>query len=86
MPDLSVSGPSKLYVSRSGLLGTPGQVVFEHQLEKALQAEGYSVFHPQDHDLETQVATYRAADVILGVEGSAFHLVAYAAKPPAQTG
>jgi len=76
----------KLYVSRSRLTNTPGQILFERELEKALVAEGYSIFHPQEHDLPTQIGMYRGAETILGIESSAFHLIAFAARPGTRIG
>ncbi len=79
-------GSKRLYMSRSALDAAPGQVLFERDIETALAAQGYRIFHPQDHDIAEQIAQIRAADHIVGVEGSAFHLVSYAAHANAQIG
>lgn len=71
-------GGEKLYISRAQLLRTPGQIVHEALLEDAMRSEGYEIFCPEKHSIETQIARIRAAKMIVGVEGSAFHLVAYA--------
>ncbi len=75
---IAPEGPKRLYVSRTKMRHTPGHVLFEDIIEDRARRNGYEIFHPQEHDLETQIARYRAADHILGVEGSAFHLIALA--------
>lgn len=77
---------ARLYISRTGMLATPGHILFEAAIEDIMRAEGYEVYHPQDHDLRDQIARYRGAETILGVEGSAFHMVALANPPAARIG
>ncbi|MGB1234123.1 MAG: glycosyltransferase family 61 protein [Planktomarina sp.] len=77
---------SKIYVSRTKIRNTPGHILFEDVIEAAAMAEGYEVYHPQDHTLPDQIARYRGASQILGVEGSAFHLIAMANPPSARIG
>lgn len=74
----------RVYVSRSRLGAHKGGLLFEDRLEAALAEEGYHIFHPQDHPLEAQIALYRGARRIIGVDGSAMHLVAFAADPRAR--
>ncbi|MBB3986106.1 FkbM family methyltransferase [Sagittula marina] len=73
-------GPEKLYISRSQLGPARGALLGEDRLEIALQAEGYEVFHPQQHSLEVQIARYRAAKKVIAAEGSALHLYAFVGK------
>ncbi len=73
----------RVYVSRSRLGPHKGGLLFEDRLETLLAEEGYHIFHPQDHSLNAQVALYRGARHIIGVDGSAMHLVALAADPSA---
>ncbi|SFR17238.1 FkbM family methyltransferase [Poseidonocella sedimentorum] len=74
-------GPEKLYISRS-LLGTNrGGLLGETMLEAHLEAQGYEIFHPQQHDLTTQVARYKAARQIIAADGSALHVTAFCAGP-----
>lgn len=75
-PDVSASGPERLYISRSRLPGSVGRSLGEHRLEAYLSAEGYTVFHPQDHSLAEQAAHYKAASVIISSDNSALHLAA----------
>ncbi|NPD14231.1 glycosyltransferase family 61 protein [Xinfangfangia sp. D13-10-4-6] len=82
-PGIQPKGAKKLYVSRTKMTGTPGHLLFERLIEDAAREEGYDIFHPQEHGLAEQIASYRAADYILGVEGSAFHMIAFSARPSA---
>ncbi|MFV0293268.1 MAG: glycosyltransferase family 61 protein [Paracoccus sp. (in: a-proteobacteria)] len=72
-------GGAKIYISRSRLPGTHGTLIEEARLEKLLHAEGYEIFHPQEYSFQEQLARYKAAELILGVDGSAFHAVALVA-------
>ena len=78
--DIAPAGAEKIYISRSKLVRTPGQILFEEEIEQALAREGYAIYHPQDHPVAHQIATYRAANKIIGAESSAFHLMAYAVQ------
>jgi hypothetical protein len=79
LPD--APGPRDIYVSRSKLGLQKAGLMFEDQVQAHLAAAGYQVFHPQLHPLATQIATYRGAARIIGVDGSALHVVAMAARP-----
>ena len=79
-------GARKLYISRSALGGSMGGIILEDLLEKNLEANGYRIYHPQKHSLAEQVEAYRAADLILGADGSAFHLVGFVATPEQKIG
>lgn len=84
--DIAASGPDRLYVSRSRIGGNRGTLIDEDLLETRLQDHGYEVFHPQAHDLATQIAHYKAADTILASEGSALHLAGMVARPDQKIG
>lgn len=77
-------GHPDLYVSRTKLGLHRAGLMFEDLIESQLAAAGYHVFHPQRASLAEQVAAYRAARRIIGVDGSAMHLVAFAARPDAR--
>ncbi len=79
-------GPDKLYISRSALREARQRVDQEPQLEAVLKDAGYTIFHPQSHDLGTQIEHYRSARTILGGDGSAFHLLAFVARPDTRVG
>ncbi|MFK7876364.1 MAG: DUF563 domain-containing protein [Paracoccaceae bacterium] len=78
--DVAPVGAEKVYVSRSNLRLSLGRILGERELERNLKAQGYSIFHPEDHDLATQIATYKAAKTILACEGSALHLIGMVAQ------
>ena len=79
-------GARKLYISRSQLGGNMGGIVLEDLLEQNLAANGYHIYHPQKHSLAEQVEAYRAADFILGADGSAFHLLGFVATAEQKIG
>nr|WP_275982288.1 glycosyltransferase 61 family protein [Frigidibacter sp. ROC022] len=78
--DVAAEGPKKLYLSRSALGGLEGSVILEERLEARLSAAGYEIFHPQKHTVAEQVAHYRAATHVLGLDGSAFHMFGFVAR------
>lgn len=69
-------GAAKIYVSRSGLPAVRGSVICEKVIEEHLMAEGYEVFHPQKHSYADQIAAYKAATHVIGVDCSPLHLLA----------
>lgn len=70
-------GSEKLYISRSRLGPRRGALLGEERIEQALAAQGYEIFHPERHDIQTQIARYKAARKIVASEGSALHLYAF---------
>jgi len=74
--DIKPEGPEKIYISRSALGLGKGGLLGEERLEELLQAEGYEIFHPQNHDIATQLARYKAARKVIAADGSALHLFA----------
>ncbi|WP_135502234.1 glycosyltransferase family 61 protein [Roseovarius aestuariivivens] len=79
-------GPERLYISRSRLRGAEKLVDGEARIEKLMRRAGYTVFHPERHDIATQVARYRAARWLVGPDGSAFHLAACVVVPGTRVG
>ncbi|NIZ11782.1 DUF563 domain-containing protein [Phaeobacter sp. HF9A] len=79
--DVSPEGPEKLYISRSKLGLGKGGLLGEEQLEHLLAAEGYEIYHPQDHSLTEQLARYKAAKYVIAADGSALHLFAMVGRP-----
>ena len=73
---VKADGPEKIYISRSALPAARGSLLGEARLEELLAAEGYTAFHPQKHNFEEQIATYKAARRIISIDGSPLHLVA----------
>ena len=79
-------GPEKLYVSRRRLKTPVQQVPFEQQIERWMSHAGFTVFHPERHTVTEQIARYRAARVIVGPDGSAFHLAPFVMQPGTRVG
>jgi len=79
-------GSDKLYISRSGLRQSEKRVHDEDRIEVLLARAGYEIFHPQDHGIEQQLARYMAASTVVGGDGSAFHLAAFAMPRGARVG
>ncbi len=80
--NVAADGTDRLYLSRSALGGAEGGILCERRIEENLQRAGYTVFHPQQHSIATQVAAYRAARSVVGPDGSAFHMLAFADPTP----
>lgn len=74
-------GAEKLYVSRSGLPVKRGSLLMEQRIEDLLRSDGFDIFHPQDHPIEVQIARYKAARLLVGLDGSALHMAAMAVTP-----
>lgn len=71
------TGSDRLYISRSKLPPMRGSILGEERIEDYLVAEGYDIFHPQMASIEEQIARYKAAQVIVGVDCSPIHLLGY---------
>jgi capsular polysaccharide biosynthesis protein len=82
--EITAAGPEKLYISRSGLNDNRGGIFGEAEIEAVLAEAGYEIFHPQRHSYREQLARYAAARQIIGLDGSALHMAAYALQPEAQ--
>lgn len=81
LPDVQPEGPERLYISREAMRLTAGAILGESQISKHLCRQGYEQFHPEKHDIRTQVARYKAAKKIVSVEGSALHLFGFVGNP-----
>lgn len=79
--DVEPVGGDKLYISRSKIGFRKGALIGEERLEGYLRKEGYEIYHPEEHDLRSQISRYKAADRIIAAEGSAIHLFAMVARP-----
>jgi hypothetical protein len=72
--NVTADGPEKIYISRSALPPARGSLLGEKQLEAYLEAEGYTIYHPQKDSFEKQMATYKAARYVISVDGSPLHM------------
>lgn len=77
---IAPAGAEKIYISRTKT-GKKGAILNEPSVERNLAREGYVAYHPQDHDMEAQLAQYLAATHIVGLDSSAFHLLGLVARP-----
>lgn len=75
------AGGERLYISRSQLDVDYGGILGEARLERCLQDCGYEIYHPQNHSLTDQIARYKAAKRVVGLDGSALHLFAMVGTP-----
>ncbi|NNE53768.1 MAG: FkbM family methyltransferase [Sulfitobacter sp.] len=81
--EIKPDGNDKLYISRSKLPAGRGNLIGEPELEKRLESLGYTIYHPEKHDIRHQIATYKAANKVIAAEGSALHLLGMVADPEA---
>ena len=77
-------GPERLFLSRSKLPYSRGGFVGEAILDERMARAGYEIFHPEEHDIATQLARYKAARQVVALDGSALHLCAMVARRPQQ--
>lgn len=84
--NVAAAGARKIYISRSELPPDRGGILGETKLEAYLQAEGYSIFHPQQEKKADQLAQYKAADNIIAVDCSPLHLVGYVGRSDQKVG
>jgi capsular polysaccharide biosynthesis protein len=83
-PALRPVAGRRLYVTRRQLGPLAGRFLCEDLLEENLRAAGYEVFAPERASVAEQIAAYRLAERIVAAEGSALHLVAFAADAGAR--
>lgn len=77
---IRADGPEKIYISRTQFNGKGG-ILGERFLEANMEAAGYTIVHPQRMPLEKQLALYKAATHVVGLDSSAFHLFGFVARP-----
>ncbi|MEI4232590.1 glycosyltransferase family 61 protein [Roseovarius sp. D22-M7] len=79
-------GAAKLYLSRRRLKNPSQQVPGEHGIERWMSRAGFDILHPERLSVAEQIARYRNASMIVGPDGSAFHLAAFAMPRGARVG
>jgi len=82
--DIAPEGAEAVYVSRARLPSKRGSILLEDRLEALMAEAGYTIFHPQEAPIDRQIAQWKAARRIVGLDGSALHLAAMVAQPGAQ--
>jgi capsular polysaccharide biosynthesis protein len=70
-----------VYLSRSRLHPGLRRIVNEPDLERSLEARGFTILHPQDLSLAEQVAVFQNARTVCGFIGSAFHTMLLVPPP-----
>ena len=73
----AAEGGEKLYISRAKLAAHRGGILGETVIEDNLARAGFEIFHPERHPVEVQIARYKAAKLVVALDGSALHLAAY---------
>ncbi|MCV2892647.1 glycosyltransferase family 61 protein [Lentibacter sp. XHP0401] len=74
--DVAPEGPEKLFISRALQPLEKGGFLGEELLDARMEEAGYTVFWPEEHSLREQIARYKAAKRVVGLDGSALHLFA----------
>jgi capsular polysaccharide biosynthesis protein len=67
-----------VWLSRSKISEAKSRMVNEAELEALLIADGWTIMHPEDHDIRGQLAIMRDAETLAGFDGSAFHTLVLA--------
>ncbi|MDO5619958.1 MAG: glycosyltransferase 61 family protein [Paracoccus sp. (in: a-proteobacteria)] len=73
-------GDDRIYISRTRQ-GKKGRALNEVQIEDNMRRNGYGIYYPERHSLAEQLAQYRKASHIVGLDSSAFHLAGLIARP-----
>ena len=69
----------RLYLTRRRQPTRRGHIIAEDMFEELFEREGFEIIEPEGLHLPDQLALYREASCIVGVEGSLFHVAAMAA-------
>lgn len=76
-PNEVISG-KKIYISRSNILGRTSS----SELDYVFKNHGFEIFHPEEFSLIAQLEILSSAELVVGVEGSAFHSLIFFSEPP----
>ncbi|HRM73091.1 MAG TPA: glycosyltransferase 61 family protein [Paracoccus sp. (in: a-proteobacteria)] len=85
LADIEPADIENVYISRTRF-GGKGGIINEQRLERLLEAEGYTAVHPERLSLREQFSIFKGARNILGLDGSAFHVLGYVANPDQRAG
>lgn len=75
----AADAPRRLYLSRSHHTGWHA-VANEAEVEATMRDLGFTIFHPQDHSLQAQLAIYAHAECIVAPYSSAVHNALFAPR------
>lgn len=80
------NGPEKLYISRTGMEKLGRGIDQEEQIIEIMLKAGYTIFQPERYTIRQQAEYYRAARMVVGGDGSAFHFAAHLLQPGTKVG
>ena len=83
VPDTATKG-GRVWFSRAALPQRFGRIEREDELEKALEAKGWTVVRPETLSLAAKANVFAQADVVAGFAGSAFHAALLSRAPRAR--
>ena len=75
MLSITSGAQKKLYISRSRIGFRQRQFLQEKDLERELEALGWTIFHPQECSRQEQLKMYQMSTQICALEGSALHFL-----------
>lgn len=73
--------PAKVWLSRTEVSDSRRRSSGEEALQSILAARGWHIFHSQHASVDEQLRTMAGADVVAGLEGSAFHSAVLLKQP-----
>lgn len=73
--ELGKRARTKFYITRSRLQAPRRGIVGEAAIDRTFADAGYEVIAPEKLPLSEQIAKYQTADVIVGLDGTPFHLI-----------
>lgn len=80
--DVEPEASRKVWLSRTGVDDPRRRSRGEARLQSALADRGWDVVHPERLGVADQLRTMAGADVVAGIEGSAFHAAVLLTRPP----
>lgn len=75
----AASGCERLFVSRRD--ASKRRLLDEKEIEALFAADGFRIFHPEEHTVEEQVRAFAGASLVAGPVGSGLYSIAF--SPPA---
>lgn len=72
-----ITAPERLFVSRSGS-APQRRLINQAEIEALFESRGFTVFYPELHPIEVQIAMMSGAKLIAGLGGSAMHNTVFA--------
>lgn len=77
LEDIPPQGAEKLYISRAKYTEAGRTVDQEAAIETMMEDAGYHVFQPEKFGIDAQTSAFKAAKLIVGGDGSAFHFAPF---------